>query len=908
MFGNEEVRMKLLKKMIAVAAVVAAVISAVGIAPEQAQAAAKPKINVSSKIIYVGGSSVRPSYGDTYTFYIKNRPKKYSVTWSSSDESVARIEKLNYSKAQVTAVSAGKATITADFIDKVSSTKYTLTTAVTVKKNAAAVSIAPQTIPRLDKGQTISLSATLYNKDASEAKAGEITDTVKWQSSDPSVATINSSGLVTAVSAGKATITCYTVQKTSGAYSKIEKATAKKTVEIEVNDPSVIGIVSVTQSSLTDFKVVFGGDYSTNVSKDNLTVAKDGIVAPVKEIKFAENKLEATVTMYSALVDGATYTLSYNNSLLTEGKSASVRATIGDPVRMELYTDINRDKVIAGKYTPIRFRLFNANNVEITPTDTSSQDYLSALARITLKQADSNTNLYSAWSIDYSTKSVFVFEAGKQIALSADYTFLSNNGTTYVDKTISAVIQLTSVTEASTMVYDSATITSSSKAGELLDWANPNTRISVSDSNGFKIVARVKNGEGKFIYSNADSSMIKFGSLTSNCCFVKNDGSIIPVATGTDTVGVYYGSDITTGDIIGTVVVNVVGKRVPSRMIFEQNGDAVSTISMSDAYGVSEDSLNIRIIDQYGDLIDITNNAVSNTLPISTVLVTSVAEYGPSANVYANTDCTGRIEINGLGLGASTGKSYQMKVSYSDPAYGTLDGYFTALVFSPNPNATSTYRVDVEGDLNMKVGSGITSLPKLEIMLYEMKGNVRYTRIMTVKPSPNLTGVYVADGDFFYRLYKADATAAEVKKGIETDYIDVVYEENNGLVKYETGAYVLRVFRRSGTTDVMVASKEFTLTDTAGTVKWDLVSPTTKVTLKDNMTRDEIKMVFDECFKVTIGTDSVGTSQIDFSEEPVTNNGQIFFRSVLVTETVSVNGRIYTLTHKVTLNTTIRNK
>ena len=106
----------------------------------------------------------------------------------------------------------------------------------------------------------------------------------------------------------------------------------------------------------------------------------------------------------------------------------------------------------------------------------------------------------------------------------------------------------------------------------------------------------------------------------------------------------------------------------------------------------------------------------------------------------------------------------------------------------------------------------------------------------------------------------------------------------------------------------MVASTEFTLTDTAGTVKWDLVSPTTKIPLKDNMTKDEIKMVFAECFKLTIGTDSVGTSQIDFSDEPITNNGQIFFRTVLVTETVSVNSRIYTLTHKVTLNTTIRNK
>ena len=903
---KEEVCMKLLKKMIAFVIVIATVLSVVGIAPEQAEAAANPKINVSSKIIYVGGSSVRPSYGDTYTFYIKNRPKKYSVTWSSSDEKVAKIEKLQYSKAKVTAVSAGKATITADFIDKVTSTKYTLTTTVTVKKNAAAVSIAPATIPRLDKGETISLSATLYNKDASEAKSGEVTDTVKWISSDPSIATVNSSGLVTAVAAGKATITCYTVQKTSGTYSKLEKATAKKSIEIEVNDPAVIGIVSVSQTSLTDIKVTFGGDYSKNVSKDNLTVTKDGILAPVKEIKFSEDGLEATVTMYSALTDGSLYTLTYNNSLLTEGKSAGFKASVGDPVRMELYTDVNTNRVIAGKFTPIRFRLFNASNVDITPTDVNSQDYLSAAARLTLKQADTSSNAYSVWSIDYASKSVFVFEAGKTITLSGEYTFLSTDGTTYTDKTVTAVIQLTSVTEASTMVYDSATITASGKAGELLDWTTPVTRLSVSDQKGFKLVARVKNGEGKYIYSNDDNSQIKFGSSTSTSCFVKDDGSIVPFATGTDTVVVYYGPDITTGVAIGSIIINVVGQRVPSRLIIEQNGSPISTLQTSDAYGVSEDSVNIRILDQYGDQIDITNNAVSSTIPLSTVIVTSVQEYGPSANVYANTDGTGRIEINSLGIGATSGKSYSMKVSYSDPSYGTLDGYFTVLVFTPNPNATSSYRVMVEGDKNMKVGSGL-ALPKLEIKLFEMKGNVRYSRILTVKPSPN-SGFYVGDGDFFYRIYKADATSTEIKKGLSTDYIEVVYEENNGLVKYETGAYVLRVFKRNGTQDGMVASTEFTLTDTAGTVKWDLVSPTTKIPLKDNMTKDEIKMVFAECFKLTIGTDSVGTSQIDFSDEPITNNGQIFFRTVLVTETVSVNSRIYTLTHKVTLNTTIRNK
>lgn len=905
---KEEVCMKLVKKMIAFVMVIAAAVAVIGIAPEQAKAAAKPKINVSSKVIYVGGSSVRPAYGETYTFHIKNRPKKYSVTWSSSNEAVAKIEKLQYSKAKVTAVSAGKATITADFIDKVSSTKYTLTTTVTVKKNAAAVSVSPQTIPRLDKGQTISLSATLYNKDASEAKAGEITDTVKWTSSDPNVATVNASGLVTAIKAGKTTITCYTVQKTSGTYSKFEKATAKKSVEIEVNDPSVVGIISATQASLTDIKVVFGGDYSSNISKENLTVKKDGIPLLVKDITFAPNKMEATVSTYYDLVDGSTYVVSYNNPLLTEGQSASFKATVGEPVRMELYTDINRDRVIAGKLTTIKFRLYNGNNVDITPTNVNSSEYYNSTARLILKQPDTTSGMYSSWYIDNNSKSVYLMEEGKTVTLTGEYTFLGSNGSGgLTDKTITAVLTVTSVSEAATMLFDGATITATNKAGSNLDWEKPVLKISVSDSKGYKLVARVKGSDGKYMYSNETPNIV-FGSVTSKACFVRDDGTITPFDVGSDSVNIYYGTDITHGVAIGTVNVEVVGKRVPTRMVFEQNGSIVQTIKMSDSYGVSDDSVNVWVYDQYNEPIDITNNALSASLPLSTMLVTCVNEYGPSASCYANTDKSGRIEFNAAGLGVTGGRSFQMKVSYNDSAYGNLDGYISIIVATPDQSATSTYSVEVDGDLNMKVSGGITELPKLEIKLYEMKRDLKFSRIYSVKPPQNITGTYITDGDFFYRLYKKDATGVEMKNGLTTDYINIVYEENNGLVKYDTGEYTLKIFKRVGTVDQIKATKDFKLTDTAGTVKWEMVSDTTTVPLKNNMTKDELKMVFGECFKVMIGTDTVGTNQIDFADDTITNNGQVFFRTFTVTEAVSVNGKTYTLSHKVTINCTIRNK
>ena len=114
-----------------------------------------------------------------------------TVSWSSSNTSVATI-----SNGVVTAVKEGTATITASAGGK------TAQCTVTVTKAFVAVTgiTLSQTSLSLEKGKTITLTATVAPADATDK-------TVSWSSSDASVATVSSSGVVTAVKAGKATIT-----------------------------------------------------------------------------------------------------------------------------------------------------------------------------------------------------------------------------------------------------------------------------------------------------------------------------------------------------------------------------------------------------------------------------------------------------------------------------------------------------------------------------------------------------------------------------------------------------------------------------------------------------------------------------------------------------------------------------
>ena len=125
-----------------------------------------------------------------------------TVSWSSSQPAVAAVD----SSGLVTALSAGSCTITVTTEDG----GKTADCLITVVIPATGVTIAPQTLT-LAVGQSQTMTATVLPVDASNKN-------VSWSSSNPAVATVNSSGLVTALSAGSCTITVTTEDggKTAG--------------------------------------------------------------------------------------------------------------------------------------------------------------------------------------------------------------------------------------------------------------------------------------------------------------------------------------------------------------------------------------------------------------------------------------------------------------------------------------------------------------------------------------------------------------------------------------------------------------------------------------------------------------------------------------------------------------------
>ena len=142
-------------------------------------------------------TSLSLTEGETYRLTATVRPSDadVSVSWSSSSTSVASVS----SDGTVTAKAKGTATITATAGDASARCTVTVEAEEVEDGGVRGLTLRPNTMVLLI-GQTDTFTYVYNPEDAAPPK-------VTWHSSNPSVATIDSNGVVTAVSAGKTQIT-----------------------------------------------------------------------------------------------------------------------------------------------------------------------------------------------------------------------------------------------------------------------------------------------------------------------------------------------------------------------------------------------------------------------------------------------------------------------------------------------------------------------------------------------------------------------------------------------------------------------------------------------------------------------------------------------------------------------------
>ncbi len=196
-----------------------------------------------------------------------------SVTWKSSNTKVATVS----SKGVVTGVGKGTATITCT--TKVGSKTSKCT--VKVKKPTDVSSVHTSvTSKSVYKGKTYKISANVSPSNATFK-------TLKWKSSNKKVATVDSKGVVKAISAGTATITCTSADNpTASAKVKIKVIVKATGIKLTASKMSVYRTdskalkVKFTPSDATNKNVTW-----TSSNKKVATVSSNGTVKGIKKGK-----------------------------------------------------------------------------------------------------------------------------------------------------------------------------------------------------------------------------------------------------------------------------------------------------------------------------------------------------------------------------------------------------------------------------------------------------------------------------------------------------------------------------------------------------------------------------------------------------------------------------------------------
>ena len=249
-------------------------------------------VTVKAKVIPVTGvsldkTSLTLTEGETETLKATVSPDNAtdkSVTWSSADPTVATVD----DAGKVTAVKAGQTTITVKTKDGGKQAACALTV------NAKVIPVTgvslDQTEVSLYPEETVTLKATVEPDNATDKQ-------VSWSSSNSSVATVNGSGLVTAVAEGTAVIT---VKTQDGAKTATCQVTVKKKVihvtGVTVDNWGLTLLINETGQIRYTVQPADATDNSVTFESSNPAVATVSSTGLVRAVSVGEARVTVTTT------------------------------------------------------------------------------------------------------------------------------------------------------------------------------------------------------------------------------------------------------------------------------------------------------------------------------------------------------------------------------------------------------------------------------------------------------------------------------------------------------------------------------------------------------------------------------------------------------------------------------------
>ena len=602
--------MKSSKKVLAFALAAAMVVTAVP--ATNAQAASTAKLSAKKATVYSEGYK-------TVTVKTPKSWKSVKVTATSNKKSVAKVKKTAAKKIKVTGVKPGTAKVTVKVTYKTSTKKSakTKTKKLTYTMKVAKVGVALSGESVVAVGSTTKLTNT--KKNSSRAK-------ITYTSSDDTIAKVDATtGVVTGVKAGKATIT---------AKITVGKDSAETTKDVEVKN---VILKSAAQKKASQIVATFAGDTSKLDKKDiTITNTANNVVYPVKAISVAADKKTVTIDTFSEMNDAKEYSVKY------DGTEVKFTATDG------VVTDVALDKITIVKGSAgsvVKAQFLDKNNIVVK--------------EFTLSDAKSEG------SVDYSFTENKGYTDGDKLVLlntgdtaTAEVTYhtLKYDQTTGAETgKITKKITVTAVEDDATLSDFNYTI---NDKATLVNWNNEvktNNKLAYGDTAYAFIYIKNSNGDdvtSQYKVESSDNSVLLLAKQD-----LQSSGDF-KGSTGVEVTGVKAGSAYIN-------VLNADGKVIKSLPVVVQDIRKLTTVKCDDITVTNTsrvnnvDSAKFEAYDQYGKKTDI--SSIDTTI-VSAPSKDATNTKGKSANAFVTLDGHDKYKVDATNLKEGT---YSVKIEAS---------------------------------------------------------------------------------------------------------------------------------------------------------------------------------------------------------------------------------------------------
>ncbi|MDE5744885.1 MAG: Ig-like domain-containing protein, partial [Paramuribaculum sp.] len=263
--------------------------------------------------------------GDFVQLYATVSPKNTtdkSVTWASADETVATVDETG----MVTAIKPGETEITAKTANGIT-TSCRIYVRV-VEADSVTINIDNTEIT---EGDYVLLYATIFPKNTTDKS-------VTWASADETVATVDETGMVTAISPGKTSITATTANgiTVSCIVTVLKRIIYAESIslnltEAELTEGDSVHLTATVSPDNTDDMTVTWSSYDTAVA----TIDENGLItaiAPGETTVTASTANGVTasciVTVLKRIIHAESILINLSEAELTEGESIHLTAIV----------------------------------------------------------------------------------------------------------------------------------------------------------------------------------------------------------------------------------------------------------------------------------------------------------------------------------------------------------------------------------------------------------------------------------------------------------------------------------------------------------------------------------------------------------------------------------------------------